>query len=298
MDEAPAGMTQVLGGTRVDLDGSSVKENMLSVQGEAPRKCYQDLARSFGDIYDEFNTLAEQLASEKGNGGELAKLKAALPKLVAVQASNAARAHALGEFASTYVCTTEKSDFSEQLQLLTATALRRPDIGNDPHGAVQKFENAVAQGRATKEGRRGGGGGGGEDEDADLVITQAGGGGGGGYEPPNAKCPISGIAVGEIETPVEDEKGYIYEKLTIEEYINGHTRRTRETAVDCPQVRIGALPNPDPLSSSCFADCAQHKCGVEARLRPTVRPESHDCLLISISQTTLRSTSTLANSHY
>jgi hypothetical protein len=97
---------------------------------------------------------------------------------------------------------------------------------------------------------------------------------------------------------VEDEKGYIYEKLTIEEYINGHTRRTRETAVDCPQVRIGALPNPDPLSSSCFADCAQHKCGVEARLRPTVRPESHDCLLISISQTTLRSTPTLADSHY
>ena len=90
-------MTQVLGGTRVDLDGSSVKENMLSVQGEAPRKCYQDLARSFGDIYDEFNTLAEQLASEKGNGGELAKLKAALPRLVAVQASNAARAHAYGQ---------------------------------------------------------------------------------------------------------------------------------------------------------------------------------------------------------
>ena len=58
---------------------------------------------------------------------------------------------------------------------------------------------------------------------------------GGRYHPPNARCPISGKSLKDIEDPVEDDKGYVYERQPMELYIKQHTRRTRETAVDCLQ---------------------------------------------------------------
>ena len=230
MDEVP-GMTQVLGGTRVPLDGKIVKAAMTTQQPEGIQKCYLDLGQTFGGVYDSFNELAKQLASEDGNGTAIDKLKAALPKLVAVQASNAARLEAIKEFSHTYQCSTEKTDFQEQLLTITTSALRRPGIASDPAGAVKQFEKAVNEGKAIKEGRTED-----DDEDADLVITQAGGGGGGGgYQPPNVKCPISGMSLKDIQDPVEDDKGYVYERQPMEQYITQHTRRIRETAVDCPQ---------------------------------------------------------------
>ena len=217
MDEVP-GMTQVLGGERIPLDGASVVKYANTDQGEGPRKCYGDLESSFGGIYEGFIELAAQLAKEEGNDAEIDKLKRALPTLVAAQSANKARLYAIQAFADSYQCTTEKTDFKEALQALAATATRRPDVGGDPDRAVARFERAIEDARNTREGI--------DDEDADLVVTQAGGAGG--YQPPNSKCPITGTPVEAIEDPVEDEKGYVYERFAIEQYVGAGAR-------DCPQ---------------------------------------------------------------
>ena len=128
--------------------------------------------------------------------------------------------------AGSYQCSTEKTDFQEALHAPIAAALRRPDIGNDPDGAVARFERAIEDARNTREGI--------DDEDEDLVVTQAGGAGG--YQPPNSKCAISGIAVEAIEDPVEDEKGYVYEKAAIEQYVRSHTGRGRGDTCSCPHA--------------------------------------------------------------
>lgn len=224
MDEVP-GMTQVLGGERIPIDGASVVKYATTDQGEGPRKCYGEIESSFGGIYDGFIELAAQLARDEGNDAEINKLKQALPKLVAVQSSNKARLEAIKDFADSYQCTTEKTDFCEALQALTATALQRPEVGGDPDRAVARFERAIEDARNTREAI--------EDEDEDLVVTQAGGAGG--YQPPTMKCPITGKAVEEIEDPVEDEKGYIYENAAIEQYILAHTGHGRGDSYDCPQ---------------------------------------------------------------
>ena len=49
MDEVP-GMTQVLGGERIPLNGASVVKYANTEQGEGPRKCYGDIEDSFGGI--------------------------------------------------------------------------------------------------------------------------------------------------------------------------------------------------------------------------------------------------------
>lgn len=224
MDEVP-GMTQVLGGERIPLNGASVVKYANTEQGEGPRKCYGDIEDSFGGIYDGFIELAGQLARDEGNGADIDKLKEALPKLVAAQSANKARLEAIKGFAETYQCTTEKTDFQEALQSLIAAALRKPGVGGDPDRAVARFDRAIEDARNTREGI--------DDEDEDLVVTQAGGALG--YQPPNSKCPISGKAVEEIEHPVEDEKGYLYERDVIEQFIRANTGRGRGDACDCPQ---------------------------------------------------------------
>ena len=217
MDEVP-GMTQVLGGERIPLDGASVVKYATTEQGEGPRKCYGDIEDSFGGIYDGFIELAGQLARDEGNGADIDKLKEALPKLVAAQSANKARLEAIKGFAETYQCTTEKTDFQEALKSLVTAALRKPDVGGDPDRAVARFDRAIEDARNTREGI--------DDEDEDLVVTQAGGALG--YQPPNSKCPITGTPVEAIEDPVEDEKGYVYERFAIEQYVGAGAR-------DCPQ---------------------------------------------------------------
>jgi len=225
MDEVP-GMTQVLGGERIPLDGASVLKYATTEQGEGPRKCYGDIESSFGGIYEGFIELAGELARDEGFRGELDQLKQALPKLVAAQSANKARLEAIRSFADSYQCSTEKTDFQEALHAPIAAALRRPNIGNDPDGAVARFERAIEDARNTREGI--------DDEDEDLVVTQAGGAGG--HQPPNSKCAISGIAVEAIEDPVEDEKGYVYEKAAIEQYVRSHTGRGRGDTCSCPHA--------------------------------------------------------------
>ena len=229
-------MTQVLGGERIALDGAPIVTLLTTAQGEGPKKCYSEVCDSFPSIYESFNTLAAQLASEEGTQPHLDKLKACLLQLVASQASNRARLEAIAQFASQYQCSTEKTDFQEELQTLVAARLRSPGTKTDPAyggSAVAEMERAIEKAQRSRERV--------DDEDEDLVVTQAGGGAGssgaGGYSPPNSKCPISGKSLDDVTDPVEDEKGYVYEKESITQYIKQQTRgRSGANAVTpCPQ---------------------------------------------------------------
>ncbi|KIZ00968.1 hypothetical protein MNEG_6995 [Monoraphidium neglectum] len=61
-----------------------------------------------------------------------------------------------------------------------------------------------------------GGGGGGDDEDDDEDVVDVGGGA------LNATCPISGRNIYDLEDPVEDQVGYVYERSAIEQHIRIH----------------------------------------------------------------------------
>lgn len=64
---------------------------------------------------------------------------------------------------------------------------------------------------------------GGADADADLVMEDDGGDG-----PRNAKCPITARPVEEMDDPVEDERGFVYEREAIVQYIG------KSKSKDCP----------------------------------------------------------------
>lgn len=64
---------------------------------------------------------------------------------------------------------------------------------------------------------------GGMDADADLVMEDDGGDG-----PRNAKCPLTMKPVEEMEDPVEDARGFVYEREAIVQYIG----KSKSTA--CP----------------------------------------------------------------
>ncbi|KAK9785515.1 hypothetical protein WJX73_005777 [Symbiochloris irregularis] len=69
----------------------------------------------------------------------------------------------------------------------------------------------------------------GDDSDDDVVLeaTQ------GGQLAPNSKCPLSGKQLLDINVPVMDSKGFVYEKADIEGYIK--RQRTVGEYVKCPE---------------------------------------------------------------
>ena len=46
----------------------------------------------------------------------------------------------------------------------------------------------------------------------------------------NARCPITSKLIEDIEQPVQDQKGYVYDKQSIEQYI-----RKKNGSCPCPQ---------------------------------------------------------------
>jgi hypothetical protein len=108
-------------------------------------------------------------------------------------------------------------------------------MARDTDGVLKEFDAAVKEQRA-KANR-------GDDDDDDLIITQAGNAGGfllGGVSFPNEKCPMSGKRLEEVDEPVVDEKGYVYERAAIEAHVakygkpEGGRGGTGEKAVECP----------------------------------------------------------------
>ena len=61
-------------------------------------------------------------------------------------------------------------------------------------------------------------------EDEDVMLT------GQPQATVNARCPITSMLIADIEEPVQDQKGYVYDKMAIEQYI-----RKKGGSCPCPQ---------------------------------------------------------------
>jgi hypothetical protein len=81
--------------------------------------------------------------------------------------------------------------------------------------------------------RDGGDGSDGSDEDVDVVVTQAGRPGD--FDCPNLKCPLTQLLIKDIATPVVDQKGYVYEKDAVMDYIARY-KNPRTGRAECPQA--------------------------------------------------------------
>lgn len=122
---------------------------------------------------------------------------------------------ALADLRDTYKCTLDKTDFRKVLEdKAKAKASQMPD---DPNGVMREFEQKVEEGKRKAPGAGG-------DEDEDIVMTGA-------QATTNSRCPITSKPIADIEEPVQDQKGYVYERRAIEQYI----RSKRGAPVPCPQ---------------------------------------------------------------
>ncbi|DBA85803.1 TPA: hypothetical protein ACH3X1_005355 [Trebouxia sp. C0004] len=75
-----------------------------------------------------------------------------------------------------------------------------------------------------------------QQQDDDDIKIQMGGSNTGAA--PNATCPLSGKPILELEDPVEDQKGYVYERENIEEYV-----RAARGSVACPAAATSHFVN-------------------------------------------------------
>ena len=143
---------------------------------------------------------------------ELKEERKKLEEAIKASQTQLARVEALKDLGNTYEAKADDVlDIAKAVEDGTKSKLAM--MGRNTDGILKDFDDAVKAQRA--KAKRG------DDEDEDLIITQAGAGGVllDGISFPNEMCPMSGKKLVDIDEPVEDEKGYVYERAAIEDYI-------------------------------------------------------------------------------
>uniref|UniRef100_A0A7S3QT71 SP-RING-type domain-containing protein n=1 Tax=Dunaliella tertiolecta TaxID=3047 RepID=A0A7S3QT71_DUNTE len=125
---------------------------------------------------------------------------------------------------------THATDFGAELEAAAEEMLQSSQFELGRSRALQDFDEATnSMGKdsaAAGEGTQGPGAGGGGEDDDDIVM------GGGNQELLNNRCPITQKSVFELEQPVEDQYGYIYEHQAIRATLANHAQRGQPCS--CP----------------------------------------------------------------
>ena len=145
-------------------------------------------------------------------GKSSGNIRKKLEEAIKASQTQLARVEALKDLGNTYEAKADDVlDIAKAVEDGTKSKLAM--MGRNTDGILKDFDDAVKAQRA--KAKRG------DDEDEDLIITQAGAGGVllDGISFPNEMCPMSGKKLVDIDEPVADEKGYVYERAAIEDYI-------------------------------------------------------------------------------
>ncbi|KAK3264957.1 hypothetical protein CYMTET_26326 [Cymbomonas tetramitiformis] len=169
--------------------------------------------------HDQFSAVAIALEGEN-DAAKVQELRKALQSVLTHESELNCHIEALSAFRNRYSCTTEKTDFKGLLQQLFEESRRSVPSSTSTCADLKSFDRMVwnvhHQGQAME---------GEEDEELLVDPTQ-------GHVFKNPKCPLSGRDIEELDDPVEDQQGFIYEKELIERMIT----RSRTNEVNCPQI--------------------------------------------------------------
>lgn len=168
--------------------------------------------------HDQFSAVAVALEAEN-DVAKVQELREALQSVLNHETELNCHIEALSAFRNRYSCTTETTDFKELLQQLFEESRRSVPPSTSTCTDLKSFDRLVwnvhHQGQAME---------GEEDEEVMVDPTQ-------GTIFKNLKCPLSGKDIEELDDPVEDQLGFIYEKELIERSIT----RSRNQEIKCPQ---------------------------------------------------------------
>lgn len=151
-------------------------------------------------------------ASEKVAPGSTSELRARVQKLSEMKHERDGEVYALRALERDYACSAA-SEFDFERYMMKK---RQQYAAKTPMDVlmVEAFDAACRRG--TEE----------LDPDAELMVVGAGADGANGVK--NAKCPLCLRKVEDLDEPVEDLKGFVYEQAAILEYIG------RKPSVPCP----------------------------------------------------------------
>lgn len=171
------------------------------------------MSQEMPNVTDHLQEVAVALEEKGESSQELRnKLKAMLEK----QADLKAHVKALGELEQSYKCTLDSFDFAGFLKDKTAQLRHGVTV---EQGMLDDFDKAVWEVKNKDVPIPGG--------DEDVILTSQ-------ALQTNSRCPMSAKPVDQLEEPVMDQKGYVYEKKLIEQFI-----RAKGGRVPCPQAGAG-----------------------------------------------------------
>mmetsp|Transcript_41659 Transcript_41659/g.50518 ORF Transcript_41659/g.50518 Transcript_41659/m.50518 type:complete len:243 (+) Transcript_41659:222-950(+) len=148
---------------------------------------------------------------KEGKTEQVAKVRECLKRCLEGEREYQGHLRALSSLRGSYECTLQQTDFKSRL---TAQASAAPA---QEHESLSEFDQAIWKVNHGDEPMPGQ-----EDEDL-LVATQA--------EFANRTCPLSAVNIHDMVEPVEDSKGYIYEKDIIVQWI-----KSKGGKAACPVV--------------------------------------------------------------
>lgn len=190
---------------------ASLVTNAVTTQRAKFDWCAQN-AHVFNDSIIE---LAESLLETDG-ADQSEGAKAAIKELLDIETEAKAFAHALTSLQSTYAPSERTTDFAQNLSKGTKRML---PVVRGAADMKQYYEEACSRLAVEDE----------QEEEEKLGSDDEICIGGSHAAAANVACPLSGKPLMEIEDPVEDQAGYVYERYIVEKYI-----KENQGSVECP----------------------------------------------------------------
>lgn len=187
----------------LNYNGASIASGMV-----AQRAKFDRLAENSRVFSQSVLEVAETLVDLEG-AAQTEGAMAAIKQLLVVEAEAKAYANALWALQSSYAPSERTSDFADTLDKGTERMLPIMRGAADMKEYYAEACSRLDVEEEQKEGDKVG-------SDDEICI------GGERGAAPNAFCPLSGKPLMEIEEPVEDQKGYVYEKHDVVYYINSN----------------------------------------------------------------------------
>lgn len=176
--------------------------DVLAARDSGYAEGVETLVATIGDV-------AEQLHAA-GQEDKVAELRGAVQQLLMARHKAGLHKQALDSLKSAYVASGEATDFGAAVEAAAARAGAAAGAYDPTSDPTYTDFLAAAGGGAPED----------EEEQIDDDIAIAGGGH---QLAPNNTCPISGKRIMELAEPVEDHKGYVYEKAAVLAMLRGAT---------------------------------------------------------------------------
>lgn len=172
-----------------------------------------NLANNAEVFIEKIADLAECLLGVEGFE-QTAAAKAVVKEILDLEAEAKAYGAAWAAVANNYVVNDETTNFKQDLEG-HATRLQ-PSLRSQLQQVYKDFCERLEDEDEEEEAQQ-------QDDDIEVQI------GGDSGAAPNAQCPLTMRPLLEIENPVADQKGYVYEKDAVEQYI-----RQNRGSIKCP----------------------------------------------------------------